>query len=271
MKIYINAPEFSDINLKRGQFVNTPEEADYRIYDHSTWDLAENPDKDILLSSVDDEINILEHLNKVHSHHLIGKSSNIATEVERTLSILDQGDHWDPSKGFPSPISSHEVLLSSSKEIKNSIDEVLSNFDFSDQFNEQKDIIRLLANELLVNAFYHQLGEDQDRSSEILLETPVPIQLARNESSVLLRVEDTNGGFPYEKMLASLSRGFRDKTPRQDTEGAGLGLYFVFKMTNQLILNLKENCTEIICMFDLNKRYKEYMKRVSSLHYYTGK
>lgn len=161
--------------------------------------------------------------------------------------------------------------MTSSKEIKSSIDEILLNFDFSDQFNEQDDIIRLLANELLVNAFYHQLGEDQDRLSEIILDTPVLLQLARNENSVLLRVEDTNGGFLYEKMLASLSRGFKDKTPLQDTEGAGLGLYFVFKMTNQLILNLKENGTEIICMFDLNKRYKEYMKRVSSLHYYTGK
>ncbi len=271
MKIYCNTPAFPDLKITKGEFVESIDSADYRIFDHTSWSQATDPDRDILLSAQEDETNVLEHLEHLHSHHLIGNGPQLESEIDRTLSILDQGDHWDPSKGFPSPIDSKEISLSSSLDIKSGIESVLSDFDLSEQFNEQKDIIRLLSNELLVNAFYHQLGEDQDRSSEVKLETPVPLQLARNESSVLLRVEDRNGGFPYDKMFASLSRGFREKTPRQDTEGAGLGLYFVFKMTNQLILNLKEHGTEIICMFDVNKRYKEYMKRVSSLHYYTGK
>ncbi|MCO4794149.1 MAG: ATP-binding protein, partial [Bacteriovoracaceae bacterium] len=135
---------------------------------------------------------------------------------------------------------------------------------------EQEDIIRLLANELLVNAFFHRPEIDPDRTATIVLPKSIPIQLSRNEKSILLRVEDYNGGFAYDKLLGSLSRGFKEKKPRHDTGGAGLGFYFVFKMANQVIVNIKETGTEIICMFDANKRYKEYMKRVSSLHYFKG-
>jgi anti-sigma regulatory factor (Ser/Thr protein kinase) len=270
LNIFRNTPEFSDLTITKGNLVNSPSEADFCIYDHSTWDNSTNRETDILISGHEDEKNIIELMENHQSFHLIGNSPYLESELNSTLSILSQGHFWDTSHGFPKPIDSKEVQIFSSDKIKEGIDEVLSDFDFTDFFSEQQDILRLLSNELLVNAFYHQLGEDQDRSSTITLEKSIPLQLARNESSVLLRVEDKNGGFPYEKMLASLTRGFKDKTPKQETQGAGLGMYFVFKMSNQVILNLKDNGTEIICMFDINKRYKEYMKRVSSLHYYTG-
>ena len=79
--------------------------------------------------------------------------------------------------------------------------------------------------------------------------------------------------FQFEKLLDSLIRGFKEKTPRkkegESAGGAGLGLYFIFKMANQTILNVtKDKGTEIICVVDANKRYKEYMARVSSLLFF---
>lgn len=254
-------------------WVENGNKADIRLFDHTTWKLSSNQQTDILISDRDDEYNILELLEKKPTRHLIGKSPDMLAEIGQTIQTIQSGGFWRPDSAFGKLEQSYEHSFASSEEIKNGIDSALEKIQFDKYFNSPIDIVRLLANELLMNAFYHGQDVNSDREKKIYLETPIPFEIGVNEKGILLRIIDRNGGFSYDKMLSSLARGFRKKSPRRDAGGgAGLGFYFVFKMANQVILNVTENeGSEIICLIDASRRYKQYMQRVSSLHYFLGK
>jgi sigma-B regulation protein RsbU (phosphoserine phosphatase) len=64
-------------------------------------------------------------------------------------------------------------------------------------------------------------------------------------------------------------RSFKDKTVMDKKDGAGLGLYLTFLHSNQFIVNFREDCqTEVICVIDKEKRYKQYKERIRSFHFF---
>ena len=284
MKIFLNAPNIENIekdveeqlfpDLLDGMWVSDKEEADIRIFDHSTWMDEDSPDlsKDILISLEIDEINILKLLNKRPCWHLIGKSKNLIRELGETLKMLQEKKFWTNKEAFGDYQENFRYEFTSSAQIKEKLDYVLNQLNFENYFKYPTDFIRLISNELLMNAFYHGQGRKNRKENVEVKEDPIVFEVGANERGILLRIIDFNGGFEYNKMLSSLIRGFKEKTPRQDTDGAGLGLYFVFNMGNQVIFNVTQNKgTEIISIIEANKRYKHYMQRVSSLHYHLEK
>jgi sigma-B regulation protein RsbU (phosphoserine phosphatase) len=70
-------------------------------------------------------------------------------------------------------------------------------------------------------------------------------------------------------VLDNLVRSFKEKSPLDKKDGAGLGLYLTFLHSNQFIVNLRPGFrTEVICIIDKNKRYKQYKSRIRSFHFF---
>lgn len=285
MKIFLNAPEIENIKSQMEEeifpgFVGAsweedPLKADVCILDHSTWEASESQNIDskaILLSLKDKEFNIVNLLNGRSCFHLIGYSKIHMRELKETLECFNNNSGWDRERIFGSYQDQFKYEFTNSSQIKDKLDYVLGQLNFENYFKYPTDFIRFISNELLMNAFYH--GEKGgSRTVEVdTEEKPITFEVGANERGILLRIVDSNGGFDYHKLLESLIRGFKEKTPRHDTEGAGLGLYFVFNMANQFIVNVNEGKgSEIIGIIEANKRYKTYMERVTSLHYHMEK
>ena len=70
-----------------------------------------------------------------------------------------------------------------------------------------------------------------------------------------------------DNLLRARERGGR---PRQETAGAGLGIYFVLSSVKRYIANIQPGRkTEIICLFDLRVSGRESTNCASSLHIFT--
>jgi sigma-B regulation protein RsbU (phosphoserine phosphatase) len=97
----------------------------------------------------------------------------------------------------------------------------------------------------------------------------VQLALGMDDKGVALSVQDSFGGLSYSTLIESLRRSFAEKTAMDKKDGAGLGLYLTFLHSNQFIINFRENFrTEVICIIDKNKRYKNYKQRIRSFHFF---
>ena len=281
MKIYLNAPHFENLQkeledklhlgLPLIEWTLSAVDSDINIYDQSSWHEALVSDKNILLSSEEDEFNIIDLLLMKPCHHLIGFSRDFLSEILTTVQLITSCHLWNVEETYGEFDQKDSLSLTSSEEIKLKLKPLLEKINFENQFNSSFNVVYLLSNELLMNAFFHHKNVRSLRTENVSLDTPVEFEIRVNSRGILFKVKDTNGGFPYEKIVSSLSRGFKEKAPRAQAtvkEGAGLGLNFVYKMANQVIFNVTEGeGTEIICLIESSKRYKQYLQRVTSLHY----
>jgi phosphoserine phosphatase RsbU/P len=171
------------------------------------------------------------------------------------------------------------LSLSDSKFTDEHIQDVLKHFDFKDYFASPTDYIRVMANELVSNSLYkgpNRRREEQgldaaDRKSPVYLKGSdlVQVTVGMDDKGVGLSVQDSFGGLSYDTLIASLKRSFAEKSIMDKKDGAGLGLYITFLHSNQFIVNHRENFrTEVICIIDKNKRYKNYKQRIRSFHYF---
>lgn len=234
--------------------------------------IKENPKKTILLSSLPDEANIKEILSLYPLHHLIGaNSNNLISEIKNTALKMATGSIWGVEKYFDE-VELFQKEVFSSKNINDSIDEMIAHFDFSSTFDSPVDYLKVMANELITNALYNAPGtESLSRNKEVNLEDgkKVLFTMGMDQFYIALCVKDNFGTLNRDKIIKSLERSFREKTFEKKSGGAGLGLYLTFSHSNQMIINFKENeKTEIICIIDNNKRFKKYRERVTSFHFH---
>jgi hypothetical protein len=283
LKIYINTPQFEGLKKKLEEILrplfgiidwtSSPIESDINIYDQNSWQQALASEKNILLSKEEDEFNIINLLETRPCHHLIGFSIDFINEIQTTIQIIMSSEVWKIKENFGELEQKYSLNFKNSGEIKTKLKSLLDKINFEDQLNSSFNIVYLLSNELLMNAFFHQKNVKTERTENIELENAVEFVIGINTRGILFKVKDTNGGFPLTQIINSLSRGFKEKAPRAKTTteaGAGLGLYFTYKMSNQLILNNTEGVgSEVVCVIENAKRYIQYKQRVSSLHYFT--
>ena len=143
---------------------------------------------------------------------------------------------------------------------------------FNDDFTEaiKADVLKLVAEELLSNAFYHSNGDQAERGKEILL-TPdreVEFLFAVSNENVIVSVKGPSGFSSREKLINSICRAYKEKAPLDGNGGAGLGLYMVYEKSNQFwVINGGPNAGQIICVFEKFNRYKKAKERVTSFHY----
>lgn len=232
-----------------------------------------------ILSSGTDE----ENMKMVECHglyHLVGLNEGIyANELICHLRKTFDKKIWG-LKPYVEETSDIKILsLSDSKHTNEMIQEALSDFDFQDYFSSPIEYIQVMANELISNSLYkgpnrkrtEQGLEALDRKQPVFLKGSdlVQVTLGMDNKGVALSVQDSFGGLTYDLLIASLKRSFEEKTVMEKKDGAGLGLYLTFLHSNQFIINFRKDFrTEVICIIEKNKRYKNYKQRIRSFHFF---
>lgn len=224
-----------------------------------------------------------ENMKLVDVHglqHLVGMNEGIfGPELMCHLKKTFEKKIWG-LKPYTSNDADIKILsLSDSKHTNEMIEEALHNFDFKDYFSSPVEYIQVMANELISNSLYKgpnkrrlEQGLDmQDRKSPVFLKGSdlVQVTLGMDNKGVALSVQDSFGGLSYDLLIASLKRSFNEKTVMEKKDGAGLGLYLTFLHSNQFIVNYRKDFrTEVICIIEKNKRYKNYKQRIRSFHFF---
>ncbi len=232
-----------------------------------------------LLSNRTNEENV-GLLEKHHLHHIVGHNNDtFANEVISQLAKTLDGKIWGVRHYLNENFESKVLSLSDSKHTNEMVKDALTHFDFKDYFSSPMEYIQVMANELISNSLYkgpNRKREEQglssvDRKMPVFLKGAelVQVTLAMDERGVALSVQDSFGGLSYDILVQSLKRSFEEKTPMDKKDGAGLGLYLTFLHSNQFIVNYRENFrTEVICIIERNKRYKNYKERIRSFHFF---
>lgn len=226
----------------------------------------------------DDENMRLIEQNELH--HLVGHNEQIyAQEIVGHLKKQISNKIWGIGTYMDEDATIKILSLSDSKFTNEMITEALDNFDFKDYFSSPTEYLQVMANELISNSLYKgpnkkraEHGMDSvDRRSPVFLKGSelVQVTLGMDNKGIALSVQDSFGGLKYDLLISSLKRSFEEKTVMEKKDGAGLGLYLTFLHSNQFILNFRENFrTEVICIIEKNKRYKNYKQRIRSFHFF---
>lgn len=272
------------LSLRRNPALKEIAPEEVVICDEATFKkskVLQNHDKSRLfvLSALGDDEN-MDLIERHKLRHLVGLNENVfAAETIANASKLFDSKIWGLR---PYVAEDHElklISLSDSKFTTEMITDALGHFDFKDYFSSPLEYIQVMANELISNSLYkgpnrrrsEQGLESADRKAPVFLKGSelVQVSLAKDESGIALSVQDSFGGLSYELLIESLIRSFREKTALDKKDGAGLGLYLTFLHSNQFIVNYRENFrTEVICIIDRNKRYKNYKQRIRSFHFF---
>lgn len=227
--------------------------------------------------SNEDNVNLIV---KFHLQHIVGHNADTyAHEMICHLAKTVDGKIYGIRHYFEEDASIKVLSLSDSKFTNEMVKDALSHFDFKDYFTSPLEYIQVMANELISNSLYkgpNKRRESQglstpDRKTPVFLKGAdlVQVTLAMDTKGVALSVQDSFGGLSYDILVQSLKRSFDEKTPMEKKDGAGLGLYLTFLHSNQFIVNYREGFrTEVICIIERNKRYKNYKERIRSFHYF---
>jgi sigma-B regulation protein RsbU (phosphoserine phosphatase) len=232
-----------------------------------------------VISHLSDEENMLL-IERYGLFHLVGL--NDETFAQETLNQMHKTYRkkiWGLSPYMNDSSTVKVISLSDSKYVNEMMTEALTHFDFKDYFSSPIEYIQVMANELISNSLYkgpnrkrsEQGLSSVDRKSPVILKGAelVQVTLGMDDKGVALSVQDSFGGLSYSTLIESLRRSFAEKTVMEKKDGAGLGLYLTFLHSNQFIINYRENFrTEVICIIDKNKRYKNYKQRIRSFHFF---
>ncbi len=237
--------------------------------------------KDFLyvLSDKTDEEN-MKLVEKNEIYHLVGLNDNIyGSELMCNLQKTFDRKIWGLQYYMNDDSEIKIISLSDSKFTNEMVEESLKNFSFEEYFSSPIEYIQVMANELISNSLYkgpnkrraEQGLETPDRKSTVFLKGSdlVQVTLGMDEKGVALSVQDSFGGLSYDLLISSLKRSFAEKTVMEKKDGAGLGLYLTFLHSNQFIINYRKDYrTEVICIIEKNKRYKNYKQRIRSFHFF---
>ena len=232
-----------------------------------------------IISDLTDDENI-QLICQYGIRHLVGKNNEIyLEELLNNLKKLQSNNLWGVKHYLGSEFQEKVISFSDSVNMQDKITQELKHFQFDGYFSSPTDYLQVMANELLSNSLYKGpnkkrslVGIDlSDRKSPAFLKGAELVQttLGCNDKGVALSVQDSFGELTLKIVIDNLVRSFKERSPLDKKDGAGLGLYLTFLHSNQFIINLRPGFrTEVICIIDKNKRYKQYKSRIRSFHFF---
>ncbi|MCY4523826.1 MAG: ATP-binding protein [Halobacteriovoraceae bacterium] len=241
-------------------------------YKEGLLQLRRYPQKIILISNKKDEDNINLFLSQYPINHLVGFNSKaIIKEIYDTMLKCLTNPFWGIDRYLKANFLSQACRIKSSDEIETSVYKIIEQFNFSNTFKSSVDYLKLMANELITNAFFNTIDGNADRRQKVITEKNKKIifTMGKDKHHIIFSIQDDYGLLTRDTIIQCLTRSFREKTPLKQKGGAGLGLYITFSYANQLIINSEKNKrTEVIIIIDCNRRYKKYKERITSLHFH---
>ncbi|MBI2521992.1 MAG: SpoIIE family protein phosphatase [Bdellovibrio sp.] len=242
--------------------------------------LKTNGKKVYVLSDVTSEENIEFILSPFEIRHLIGKNAfDLYGEISANICKERFGHLWGIERYLGDGAIIHHEEVGSSEKIMEIVSQMIEKFDLTTYFAPLKDYLATVSVELVSNAVFDAVrkpsGElkyynvDRTQSHALELKEKVSFKMGRGEKLMAISVEDNFGGLKRDIILNGILRAMREKMPKTETGGAGLGLYMAFGLSSTLVVNLwDDKRTEVIALFDLQKRQKHYKERVTSFHFF---
>lgn len=243
--------------------------------------LRGHSEKLFVITQHEDIYNINNILAKYPVSHVFGTNGrNIAREIAISLRKMVSGDIWGLDKYFESAEHLQTRSVRGAAEINDVIDELLKTLDLSNSFDTATEFLRMTANELTTNAVYNApvdannvpKYEQTDRKNKVVLldSETVEISFCYDEHYVGIAVTDKFGRLDREKIVRHLVKCVNNiEFVENKKGGAGAGIYLVYYVSNQFIINLDAgNKMEAICILEKSKRYKEYRSRITSFNYF---
>jgi len=242
--------------------------------------LKANAQKVYVLSDARSEENIEFILSPFEIRHVIGKNAlDLYGEISANIYKERSGHLWGIEGYLGEGAQIHSEEVASSEKIMEIVSQMIDKFDLSTYFGPLKDFLATVSVELVSNAVFDAAkkpsGElkyynlDRTEAHALDLREKVLFKMGRGEKLMAISVEDNFGGLKRDIILNGILRAMREKMPKTDTAGAGLGLYMAFGLSSTLVVNLRDDKrTEVIALFDLQKRQKQYKERVTSFHFF---
>lgn len=174
--------------------------------------------------------------------------------------------------------NSKEIIsfkLQDSNQINEKIDEIVSEEVFEDVFHKARQIIRLILSELLTNCFFHspkakELNIEDKRERLILDKEEIQLDFLHSNKKIIFRVKDNFGTLKKEMIEESLRNVVINKKNEKLGYTGGMGLYFLYTYSHQVIYNLAlGKFTEIWVCIDKDRRFKDYELKNKTLFYFT--
>ncbi|WP_127716667.1 SpoIIE family protein phosphatase [Halobacteriovorax sp. HLS] len=240
--------------------------------------LTEIRDNTFYVSTLSDEENVLNVLCKPELNHLVGgNAKRIDLELQNNF---QQYYNFKGIKNYLNNKNIEEIVFKSKADFL-AVNKCIEEFEYRNCFQSPVDYLKIISNELLTNALYHS-GEGEVFEQRSTSERTEDIQLTDNEmisfklgcddNYLAISVKDSTGKLTKDILVKSLIRSFESKKHEDKKGGAGLGLYLAYSYSNQFILNtVKDVSSEVICIIDVNKRFKLYKERITSFHYFEQK
>ncbi len=224
-----------------------------------------------IISKLTNEENI-DFLERNKLSHLIGHNTIDLGHEIRLVEKLESKNTFNLDDYIDSSFKTNSWNLMSNFKIKDVISEMGETFSGDLSEAVKPEILKLVSEELLSNAFYHSGGEGRPitRGQEILLTPDKEVEFfcAVNSDFVILSVKGPTSFSSREKVISSIKRGYKEKAPLEGHNGAGLGLYMIYENTNQFwVINGGPGHGQMICVFEKFNRYKKARERVTSFHY----
>jgi len=220
-----------------------------------------------------------ELLPRAYPHNFIADNRSIdVKELVITIRKLLSGDIFGIEK-YEIPVSA-TLQLSSSKD-KYPFIEKAREFYLGHGVSER--IVRnveLILNELLMNALFDApVAKDGshpyvnlDRSEIFPLEEKYRPTLSYgiSETHLAVSVSDPFGNLDKKTFFSYIHRCFSEKSVLEGAgKGAGMGLFFIFKSLDQMVINVAERReTEVIALIDHRGSLGELKRRRHSFHFF---
>ena len=236
--------------------------------------------KCIVISFLDNDDNIQMILAQNLSYYLLSANSP-SLELELSLAIASITNNF-PLQIENWPISSTKLLskhLYERRDLTQLLQQNLHALDFSDFFQSPIQYLDAIINELVTNAIFnaprgpdHQpLYRHLPRQSNLRLREPekVLLEIYSLNKNIMITVEDYFGGLEYGIIQSALGRAALARTPMTEGQGAGIGLFLVYRYSNLLVIeNHPGRKTKIYAMIEATKKFKQYQGRITSFLYH---
>lgn len=193
--------------------------------------------------------------------HLVGDPTD--RDLGITTEKLASGDVFGLEKYLTSGTKVGERVIRSEAEKRFAIDEVCA---WADAIGARRPVLHRITSvvdELLMNAL-----RDTDESGG----RRAILRWGQDEATLAISVGDAFGTLSQRDVIDHVRRARNERgrpQPRDESDGAGLGLYLVLANVASLIVNVAPGHeTEVVCLFDLAKPTQQgaIPRRVRSLH-----
>lgn len=230
--------------------------------------LSGNPDYIVSELSNEDNIGLL---SQSKLNHLIGHNTLDFRSEFKIVQILENKEYFNLLESLDDKYKIKRWILISNSQIPDTIKKMNAELVGDDSPAITEDVLNLISEELLSNAFYHSSNDsDKTRGEQIILIPGKEVEyiVADNNEYVIVAVRGPSSFSSREKVIDSIKRGYAEKTPSTTTAGAGLGLYLIYENCQQFwVVNSPSSQGQIICVFEKFNRYKKAKERITSFHY----